>query len=105
MPGVKIALSMLTSKEHGMSMHRMSISHYLLPSLIHIRSNPMMDQYEAEALLEGTLKGIFCYNCSLHAQIEPWNHNFYFDHHHLCALHSSTAIGFWKILQIPILPC
>ncbi|TKC41545.1 hypothetical protein EI555_014581 [Monodon monoceros] len=36
MPGVKTVLSMLIGKEHGKSMHRMNISHCLIPSLIQI---------------------------------------------------------------------
>ncbi|KAL1762959.1 suppressor of cytokine signaling 5 isoform X2, partial [Sigmodon hispidus] len=77
-----------------------------------------MDQYEAEALLEGKPEGTFlprvsaqeeylfsmsflCYNRSLHAGIQQWNHNFSIDAHDPCVFHSSTVTGLLEHCKDP----
>ncbi|EHB05392.1 Suppressor of cytokine signaling 5 [Heterocephalus glaber] len=96
--------------------------HCLVPDLLQITGNPchwgVMDQYEAEALLEGKPERTFLlrdsaqedylfsvnfrrYKRFLRARIEQWNHNFSFDAHDPCVFHSSTVTGLLEHYKDP----
>lgn len=83
MPRIKVALSMLIGKEHGKPVHRKNV-----PNVSY------SVWFKSGVVCEGLLwsKSPSWRNIP-HTQIELWNHNFNFDHHHLYAFHSSYCSG------------